>query len=44
VTLADMSTVPAFLPLTAIEQDVLIDNRRTGRTTRGIGEKHGCDA
>jgi Rrf2 family protein len=44
VTLADMSTVPAFLPLTAIEQDVLTDNRRTGRTTRGIGEKHGCDA
>ena len=49
VTLADMSTVPAFLPLTsiettAIEQDVLTDNRRTGRTTRVIGEKHGCDA
>jgi len=44
VTLADMSTVPAFPPLTALEQDVMIDNRRTGRTTRGIGEKHGCDA
>jgi hypothetical protein len=36
--------VPVFPPLTAIEQDVLIDNRRTGRTTRVIGEKHGCDA
>ena len=44
VTLADMSTVPVFPPLTAIEQDVLINNRRTGRTTRIIGEKHGCDA
>jgi FeS assembly SUF system regulator len=44
VTLADMSTVPAFPPLAALEQNELIDNRRTGRTTRVIGEKHGCDA
>lgn len=44
VTLADMSAVPTFIPPPDQIPEMTIDNRRTGRTTRELGEKHGCDA